>query len=520
MPLEPAHSSIYESENTIDFLWGYRYNGVVVAPKLDLTSYATELIKAVFGSDYSVSVYVEPELRYDFSFGLRSPYQAFLYLSDTSPRVKLSTSGHIFLEPRNIYFDFSSSSKIILKVGAEVFWKGLKIAGDKYSREVSLSLAKRFYTEHKSPLGTYRVSVKQLLEEAVGKILPKIELIFGAIAGAVIAIPLDWDFEFVFRSYVDATSRVGSGLSISPTTMTFVKSEALSFTIIPQAGGQDSVKWGFSQRMSMGIDFFIKAKFMADLALGIAASYETPWFSRKVLSSDLVAITQTSQNVLSSLLSIPLPKLTTTLASIDSGVVATTIKIFVNDETGVSISGARVDIGTKQNKYSTKDISKGYYTATIPTSELSSIQVSASKSGWERCSTEIALGTKYLEEYNSLNSKYTTLESNYGKLEIGYASLLSEHNSILMNYTALQSAHNELKTNMIEIQTRNNKLQSDYKELETRLSMYPAIQSLTYILAFTTALFVFSTVYLTLKRKQRELIQKTTIPHEQPLRNT
>jgi hypothetical protein len=395
-----------------------------------------------------------------------------------------------------------------MKVGAVLFWKGMPIAGGEYPLETSFSFSRSLNTDHKSPLGTYRVSVKQELEEAVGKLLPKIEIVLGIAGGVVVTVPLDWDLELVFRSHVDATPRIGQGLLVSPTNMTFDKSVALPFSVIPQTGGPSSIIWDFSQSMSMGIDFYVKVKFMADFAAGVATSYESPWFSAKVLSSDLITLTRTSQNVLSSQITVPPPKLTTKLTSIDSTVADTTLKLFVEDETGASITGADVDVSTRMNKYSANDIGEGLYTVIVPTSELSSIQVHVSKSGYEECSATIDLEPEYLEEYNSLNTQYESLQSEHEALQSSYDSLQTQHENLRSDYnniryslTLLESEYNSLKSQHASLESDYQNLQSHCSELETQLHMY---QFPLYAFGGTTVLFASLTAYLLLRRRGKE----------------
>lgn len=523
-----THCSSYEDESQIDFLWGYGFEGDASAPKLELTNYATEVIRKALGSAYSFSVYIEPVIKYDFSFGIHSPYQASLYLSEVEPRVEQVASGHISLEPRNLYFDFSSSSEISLIVGAEVFFHGVKIAGGKYYIEKDFSFNKRIYMEEQSPLGTYRLSIKKQIDDAIGKILPKIELILGLGIGAVVSVPLDWDLELIFESSVEVNPKSSQKISVSPSSITFNKEGSKPYSIIPNSGGQDSIKWDFSQKLSMGIDFYIEGKVTADLAAGVAVSYESPTIRRKVLSRDLIKLKKSSKDVLTSQLIVPPPILMTTLTTIESGIETTFLKFFVDDETGASISGAKVEIRTKQNLYSANDVGDGFYTATVPTSELSSIQISASKSGWEECLNEICLGTDYLEEYNLLNSDYIILQTKHESLKTNYSILESEYSGIeekynsfqsnysslkykyessLTNYTILKDKNKEVIMNLTDLQNNHSELLSDYQDIQTyntklekQVSNYHIYKSATYIFASSTVLLIISTIYMFKKK--------------------
>lgn len=463
-------ANAFTTTTTVDFLWAKEYEGKVTAPRLDLSNVATDLVKKAFGSDYSASVYIETALTYDFSFGVHTPYQASMYLSSVSPRVKQTAVGYISLVPKNIYFDVYSFSKLYLKVGAMIFWKGLKIVGGEYVFDKDFSFSTRIDTEFSSPLGTYRVAVGELIKNIVGKILPKIELAFGIGAGFVLAIPIDWDLDLVFKSYIDITSGTNQLLSVSPASMTFDKQGSLPFTITPQAGGQESVSWSFSQKISLGLDFFIKSKVIADIAVGVATSYECPWYSIKVLSTDLFTLpAKTSPNILSAELSIPSPKLAAKLTSINSTVNDTILKIFVEDETGASISGAKVEVSTRLKSYPANDLGNGYYSATVPTLELSSVLISAEKPGYEGVLTQINIGTEYLQEYNALNSAY---------------------NEYRQTHSYANTEYNDLKS----------KYDASIADLGT-------IRSLNYVLIITTIVFIATTAYLTIRKpkpKQQE----------------
>jgi hypothetical protein len=523
----PIYSSPHISETDVEFFWGYKYQGMTTIPALDLSSYATEILRKAIGSDYSMYVYIGAGLTYDFSFGLYSPYQVSIYLFDTSPRVKQSYAGHISLTPKNIYFDFSTSSKLSLKIGAKVFWKGVLIAGGEYPFDKTFIFSGRIDTKYESPLGTYQVSVgqpiKDAMEKTIGKIVPKIELILGVGAGAVVTIPIDWDLELIFKSYIDVIPNTGTRLSIVPEIMTFSKPGALPFTIIPKLGGQDSVRWSFSQRMSMGINFYLKGKITADVAIGIAASYESPWYSAKVPLSELVTLpTKTLSDVLSTQLSIPLPRLTTKLTSIDSKVKDTTLKIFVSDETGTSVSGAKVDVSTRQKSYSARDIGNGYYSVTIPASELSSLQVSASKSEFEGVSEKIEIGTSYLQEYTSLLTHYNSLQADYNTLKTTNDKLRADYNPLQTSYNYIKEDYDRTKIEFDVIQKEYDSLKSEYAilkakydDLMTKAKVLPAIpQELVYLLIITTMVFIFTTIYFA-RRKPKA---KPAPPIKLPLR--
>jgi len=507
MPFDLTYSSPMKSENTIDFAWEYRDNGAVTASTLDISRYATDKLRnaidalgipGITGSGYRTSVYINGKLTYDLSFEVHSPYRTSLYLSDTSPRVGRSATGHISVEPGDIYFDFSVSFRLSFIIGAKVFLSGMQVAGGDYPIETpTFSRSGRIYTDYESPLGTYRVSIKQELEKVMGKVnLPKVQFALGVgLHSVVVAIPFDWDLEFVFKSYIDAYPSTGHILSVSPTVATFGRTAALPFTIVPQLGGQDSVKWSFSQRMSMEAHFLAKAKFIADAAAyGVVFfSYETPQYDIVHFSGELVTLTKKSQSVLSSQLSVPYPKLTTTIMSVDCRVKDTTLKLSVNDETGASISGARVDVTTSKRSYPAKDLGKGYYSATVPTSELSSIQVSASKSGCEGCLTRMDIGTSYLQEYNALQSKFTTLQSAHGSLKSQYDSLQTKYmsieseqrtrsalfESVQSEHESLKSQHASLLSNHTILESKYNELESKYKELQMRTS--PLVSPLEHV---------------------------------------
>jgi len=53
-----VYGSNHTNETTIDFFHGFKYSGTVMASTLDFSSAATELVKAVLGSDYYMSVYI------------------------------------------------------------------------------------------------------------------------------------------------------------------------------------------------------------------------------------------------------------------------------------------------------------------------------------------------------------------------------------------------------------------------------------------------------------------------------
>lgn len=471
-------ASAFTTTATVDYLWAKEYKGKVTASRLDLSTFATNLVRKAFGSGYSASVYIEARLTYDFSFGLHTPYQVSMYLSNINPRVGQSATGYISLMPKNIYFDVYALSKLYLKIGAKIFkeilGRNVQITGGEYLFDkIDFSFNTRIDTEYMSPLGIYRVSVSELIKNVVGKILPKIELVIGLGAGAVFAIPIDWDLDLVFKSYVDVTSGINRIFSVSPTSMTFDKVGTLPFTITPHAGGQESVKWGFSQRISMGFDFFIKGKVIAEIAAGVATSYESPWYSIKVLSTDLFTLpTKTSPNILGAELSIPLPKLAVTLTSINSTVKETILKIFVNDETGASISGAKVEVSTRLKSYSANDLGDGYYSVTVSTPELSSIQISATKSGYEGILTEVDIGTEYLQEYGTLQATYNSLNQTYNVLQSEYDSLKSKHDALTSD---LGTARN-----------------------------------LSYLFVTMTIIFIATTVYLAIKKLKVKPELKTT----------
>jgi len=478
-------------ETTVDFLWGFEYEGEASAPRLDLSTIATNIVKNAFGSGYSATVYIEAGLAYNFSFGLHTPYQASMYLSSINPRVEQSTMGYISLMPEKIFFNVLASSKLYLKVGAIIFLHGMKMLGSEYIfDEIDFNFTQTIDTDYPSPLGTYRISIGELIENTIGKILPKIELVIGLGVGAVFAIPLDWDLELVFQSQMDATSGTNQILSVSPSNLTFNQSGSLPFAITPRAGGQESIRWNFTQRISGGLDFYIRSKIVADIAAGIAVSYESPEISMKVLSTGLSTLsTKTLSNALNADLSVPLPQLKATLSSIGSAIENTTLKIFVNDETQNCISGAEVDVITSQESYSATDLGEGYYSATVQTSELSSVQISVTKSGYEGFTTKVDIETECLHDYNEIAGELDVVNSTLEQLETDNYSLENQFNDYQQTHSYTNSQYESLQDN-------HEDLKSKYQEVREPAT----IRNLMYVFITSTIVFIATTGYFATRK--------------------
>ena len=75
---------------------------------------------------------------------------------------------------------------------------------------------------------------------------------------------------------------------------------------------------------------------------------------------------------------------------------------------------------------------------------------------------------------SSLNSKYTTLESNYSSLQSKYSSLQSQYSSLQSQSSSLQSQYSSLNSQYSSLQSQYSSLQSKYSSLQ---SQYSSLQS-------------------------------------------
>jgi len=83
---------------------------------------------------------------------------------------------------------------------------------------------------------------------------------------------------------------------------------------------------------------------------------------------------------------------------------------------------------------------------------------------------------------SSLNSKYTTLESNYSSLNSQYSSLQSQYSSLQSQSSSLQSQYSSLNSQYSSLQSKYSSLQSQYSSLQSNSSFlnsqYSSLQSI------------------------------------------
>ncbi len=107
--------------------------------------------------------------------------------------------------------------------------------------------------------------------------------------------------------------------------------------------------------------------------------------------------------------------------------------------------------------------------------------------------TVTIISPKALNLYNELLEKYLMLQMDLDNLNITYHDLLSSYSFLFGNYSLLQENYRELNSSYLEHLLR-------YSESEQN------IQSLGYIFAITTAIFIITAVYLSkhAHRKERQ----------------
>jgi len=108
--------------------------------------------------------------------------------------------------------------------------------------------------------------------------------------------------------------------------------------------------------------------------------------------------------------------------------------------------------------------------------------------------------------HTELSGEYDSLESSHIELSDEYDSLTSSHIELSDEYQALQEEYGSLESNHTDLSNENQALQDEYEELvlnhellseelETRMKELSLKTNISYIISFTTILFIATTIY-------------------------